>query len=143
MNKILIIIQREYLTRVRNKTFLLSTFMLPVVFIIFIAGSTFFAVTSKEKKRVAVLHDPGFFKTEMKSDSANVIFDFNAAVDSTNYAEKGYDGILYLPQNDSSTYILNSDKQFGLEAQGYIERQLKKAIENNMLLQQGINRSML
>jgi len=117
--------------------------MLPVVFIIFIAGSTFFAVTSKEKKRVAVLHDPGFFKTEMKSDSANVIFDFNAAVDSTNYAEKGYDGILYLPQNDSSTYILNSDKQFGLEAQGYIERQLKKAIENNMLLQQGINRSML
>lgn len=143
MNKIFIIIQREYLTRVRNKTFLLSTFMLPVVFIIFIAGSTFFAVTSKEKKTIAVLNDPGFFKTEMKSDSSKVIFDFNASVDSTNYAAKGYDGVLYLPQNDSSTYILNSDKQFGLEAQGYIERQLKKAIENNMLLQQGINRMVL
>lgn len=143
MNKIFIIIQREYLTRVRNKTFLLSTFMLPVVFIIFIAGSTFFAVTSKEKKNVAVLNDPGFFKTEMKSDSSKVVFDFNAAVDSNNYAAKGFDGVLYLPQNDSSSYILNSDKQFGLDAQGYIERQLKKAIENNMLLQQGINRSVL
>lgn len=143
MNKILIIIKREYLTRVRNKTFLLSTFMLPVVFILFIVGSTFFAATSKEKKRVAVLQDPGFFKTEMKSDSDIVIFDFNAVVDSTNYAAKGYDGILYLPQHDSSSYILNSDKQFGLEAQNFIERQLKKAIENNMLMQQGINRSML
>lgn len=143
MNKIFIIIQREYLTRVRNKTFLLSTFLLPVVFIVFIAGSTFFAVTSKEKKKVAVLNDPGFFKTEMKSDSSKVIFDFNASVDSTNYADKGFDGILYLPQNDSSNYVLNSGKQFGMDAQGYIERQLKKAIENNMLLQQGINRSML
>ena len=143
MNKILIIIQREYLTRVRNKTFLLSTFLLPVVFIVFIAGSTFFAITSREMKKVAVVNDPGFFKSEMKSDSDNVIFDFNAAVDSTNYSAKGFNGILYLPQDNSSNYILNSDKQFGLEAQGYIERQLKKAIENHMLLQQGINRSML
>lgn len=143
MNKILIIIQREYLTRVRNKTFLLSTFLLPVVFIIFIAGSTFFAVTSKEKKKVAVVNDPGYFKSEMKSDSSNVIFDFDAAVDSTNYAAKGFNGILYLPKDNATNYILNSDKQFGLEAQGYIERQLKKAIENHMLLQQGIDRAML
>lgn len=143
MNKILIIIQREYLTRVRNKTFLLSTFLLPVVFILFIAGSTFFAVTSKEKKKVAVVNDPGFFKNEMKDDSSKVIFDFNAAVDSTNYASKGYDGILYLPQDGSVSYVLNSEKQFGLEAQNYIERQLKKAIENNLLLMQGIDRSML
>jgi ABC-2 type transport system permease protein len=143
MNKIFIIIQREYLTRVRNKTFLLSTFLLPVVFIVFIAGTTFFAVTSKDEKKVAVLNDPGFFKSEMKSDSGSVIFDFNAAVDSTNYAEKGFDGVLYLPQNGSSDYVLNSKKQFGLDAQSYIERQLKEAIENNLLMKQGIDRSML
>lgn len=143
MNKILIIIQREYLTRVRNKTFLLSTFLLPVVFIVFIAGSTFFAVTSREVKKVAVLNDPGFFQKELKSDSSNVIFDFNASVDSTNYAAKGYNGILYLPEENASNYVLNSDKQFGLETQGYIERQLKKAIETHMLMKQGIDRSIL
>lgn len=143
MNKIFIIIQREYVTRVRNKTFLLSTFLLPVIFIVFIAGSTFFAVTSRDIKKVAIVNDPGFFKSEMKSDSSKVLFDFTTTVDSTNYAAKGYNGILYLPQDQSSNYILNSDKQFGLEAQGYIERQLKKAIENHMLLQQGINRTIL
>ena len=42
MKKILLIIQREYLSRVRNKTFLLSTFLLPIMMILFIAGSVFF-----------------------------------------------------------------------------------------------------
>ena len=36
MNKIWLIARREYTTRVRNKTFLLSTFLLPLVIIIFI-----------------------------------------------------------------------------------------------------------
>ncbi len=142
MNKIGLIIQREYLSRVRNKTFLLSTFMLPVVMILFIVGSTFFAIKSREKRKVAVVNDPGFFKNNMKSDSSSVIFDFNAAADSTNYQAKGYDGILYLPTS-SNNYELRSMKQFGLDSKGYIERQLNKAIENNMLQQRGIDKSTL
>lgn len=46
MNKILIIIQREYLTRVRNKTFLLSTFLLPLVMLLFIFGSAYLGAKS-------------------------------------------------------------------------------------------------
>jgi ABC-2 type transport system permease protein len=143
MNKIGLIIQREYLTRVRNKTFILSTFMLPIVMILFIVGSTFFAIKSREKRKIAVVNDPGFFKTNMKSDSSSVIFDFNAVADSTNYEAKGYDGILYLPAAGSSHYELRSKKQFGLESKGYIERQLNKSIENNLLQQRGIEKSTL
>jgi ABC-2 type transport system permease protein len=143
MNKIGLIIQREYLTRVKNKTFILSTFMLPVVMILFIAGSTFFAIKSKEKRTVAVVNDPGFFKNNMKSDSSSVIFDFNAAADSINYEQKGYDGILYLPAEGSRQYELRSNKQFGLDSKGYIERQLNKAIESNLLQQRGIEKSTL
>ena len=43
MKKMWLITRREYLTRVRNKTFLLSTFLLPVVFIVFIAGAVVLA----------------------------------------------------------------------------------------------------
>jgi|688.fasta_scaffold00280_26 ABC-2 type transport system permease protein len=142
MNKIGLIIQREYLTRVRNKTFLLSTFMLPVVMILFIVGSTFFAIKSREKRKVAVVNDPGFFKNNMKSDSASVVFYFDAAVDSLNYEVKGFDGVLYLP-TASNNYELRSTKQFGLESKGYIERQLNKAIESNMLQEKGINKATL
>ena len=62
MNKILLIIQREYLTRVRNKTFLISTFMLPLVMVLFIAGSVFFAVKGRQQMHIAVMNDPGFFE---------------------------------------------------------------------------------
>ncbi len=144
MSKIGLIIQREYFTRVRNKTFILSTFLLPIMMILFIFGSVFFAVRSREKQKVAVVNDPGFFRQNLKSDSSLVIFDFNAGVDSTNYIEKGFDGILFLPVKPGDIqYELRSKKQFGLESKGYIERQLNKAIESNLLQQRGIEKSTL
>ena len=142
MNKIFIIIRREYLTRVRNKTFLLSTFLLPVVMVLFIFGSTYFAIKSKEKQRVAVVNDPGYFKTSLKSDSNSVIFTFDPAADSLNYISKGYSGILYLPA-EGNDYQLLSNKQFGLDAKGNIEKQLNKALENNLLQKRGIQKSTL
>jgi len=65
MSKIGLIIEREYLTRVKNKTFIISTFMLPLVMILFIVGSAFFAVRSREKQRVAVVNDPGFYDSTL------------------------------------------------------------------------------
>lgn len=143
MNKIGLIIEREYLTRVRNKTFILSTFLLPIVMILFFAGTTFFAIKSREQRKVAVINDPGFFRNNMKSDSSSVTFYFNVAADSLDYASKGFDGILYLPTDGSSKYDLRSTKQFGLEAQSYIEQQLNKAIESNLLQQRGIEKATL
>ena len=142
MNKIWIIIQREYLTRVRNKTFLLSTFLLPLVMVLFLFGSTWFAIRSREQHRIAVVNDPGFFKANLKGDSNNVIFSFDPSVDSLNYGNKGYDGVLYLPAAGRD-YALISNKQIGLGAKGFIEEQLNKAIEDNLLQQRGINKSTL
>jgi ABC-2 type transport system permease protein len=42
MYKTGLIIKREYLSRVRNKTFLLTTFLLPAIFILFVFGSALF-----------------------------------------------------------------------------------------------------
>lgn len=142
--KTLIIIEREYLTRVRNKTFILSTFLLPIMMIVFIFGSVFFAVQSVELRKVAVVNDPGYFATYMRGDSSRVIFDFATGVDSSNYVAKGFDGILYLPKgNEGRDYLLQSKKQFGLGANEYVEQQINKAIENHLLEEKGINKQML
>lgn len=144
MNKISLIIQREYITRVRNKTFILSTFLFPIIMIGFIIGSAFFAVNSRERLKVAVVNDPGFFRTNLKSDSTLVTFQFDATADSLNYLNKGYDGILYLPSKGTvGDYELKSKKQFGMDARSFMERQLNKAIENNMLQQKGIDKILL
>ena len=144
MSKIGIIIQREYITRVRNKSFILSTFLLPVMMILFILGSVFFAVKSVEKQSVAVVNDPGYFQKHLRSDSSQVVFSYPSGVDSLNYADKGYDGVLYLPaQPGQQPYELVSRKQFGIAARGHIEKQLNKAIENHLLEEKGIEKTVL
>jgi ABC-2 type transport system permease protein len=144
VGKIRIIIEREYLTRVRNKTFILSTFLLPIMMILFIFGSVFFAVQSVDMQKIAVVNDPGYFSKYLRSDSSKVAFDFTSGVDSSNYILKGYDGILYLPEgNNARDYELLSKKQLGLTPKEYIEHQLNKAIENHLLEENGIDKSML
>ena len=145
MNKTWLIIKREYITRVRNKTFLLSTFLLPIVMMLFIFGSAFFAMSSKEKlKRIAVINDPGMFKANLKGDSLRLAFVFTNGVDSTNYSSHGYDAVLNL-NNDSTArkLTIHSKKQLGIDAQDLIENRLDKAFENSQLQKKGIRKEIL
>jgi ABC-2 type transport system permease protein len=108
--------------------------------VLFIFGSTYFAIKSREKQKIAVVNDPGFFKKYMKSDPKSIIFDFTEGVDSLNYESKGYNGILYLPTSTgNNNYELRSNKQFGIEANEYVEKQINKAVENNLLQLRGID----
>ena len=145
MNKIGLIFKREYITRVRNKTFLLSTFLLPIIMILFIFGSAFFAMSSKEKfKRIAVVNDPGLFRSNVKSDSSRMLFEFTSNVDSNNFSNKGYDAVLDL-NNDSAakTFIVLSKKQLGIDGKQLIENRLNQAFEKAQLLEKGIQKETL
>ena len=144
MNKVSLIIRREYITRVSNKRFILTTFLIPLVFVLFIAGSVYFASSSKEQLSIAVINDPGYLKTNLKNDTGNVVFSFSEKTDTTNYKTKKYDAALYVAEvNGTLISDLHSEKQIGFEATRYIERQLNKAVENNLLLERGINKSTL
>jgi ABC-2 type transport system permease protein len=145
MNKIGIIMKREYLTRVKNKTFLLSTFLLPIVMMLFIFGTAFFAATSKDKrKRIAVVNDPGYFRQHIGKDSSRIAFVFETAVDSGNFAAHGYDGVLNLSGDSAGRqYTLYSTRPFGIETKEGIEERLAKAYEQNLLLLKGIRKEVL
>ncbi len=145
MNKISLIFKREYITRVRNKTFLLSTFLLPIVMILFIFGSAFFAMSAKDNfKKVAVVNDPGVFHTNLKSDSLRMQFDFTSDVDSNNFVSKGYDAVLDL-HNDSIArkFTVHSKKQLGIDGKQLIETRMDRAFENAQLMQRGIRKETL
>src|SRR5215203_3627345 len=144
MNKIWLVIKREYLTRVRNKTFLLSTFLFPIVIVAFIIGSTFLALKSRNKVKIAVVNDPGYLQKNLENDSSSVIFEYPTDVNSTNYESKGYVGILKVNADTArEKYVIESKKSLGIETMGYVERQVKKAIEYNMLQQKNIERNVL
>ena len=92
-----LIARREYLTRVRNKTFLLSTFLLPLVIILFVAGSVLLASARRRTHhRIAVIDANGYFKDYLKGDST-LTFDFSPGLDSTNYERKGCTAVLIIP----------------------------------------------
>lgn len=144
MNKVLLIIKREYITRVSNKRFLLMTFLMPLIFVAFIAGSAYFAATSREEISVAVIDEPAFLTQNLKSDTGSVVFAFPEGVDSVNYKDKKFDAVLYPSYVDGKIVAeLHSAGQIGFEPSRYIERQLNKALENNLLLEKGINKSTL
>ncbi|MBC7886634.1 MAG: ABC transporter permease [Ferruginibacter sp.] len=145
MNKIWLIFNREYITRVRNKTFLLSTFLLPIVMLLFIFGSAYFAISSKDNlKKIAVVNDPGIYKLNLKSDSARILFDFTSNVDSANFESKGYDAVLNL-NNDSVTkkFTVHSKKQLGMDGTEIIENRLDQAFEKTQLQKKGIHKETL
>jgi ABC-2 type transport system permease protein len=145
MNKIALIIKREYITRVRNKTFLLSTFLLPIIMILFIFGSAFLATTSKEKlKKIAVINDPGFFSRNLKTDSTRLSFSFVKDIDSLNYAAKGYDAVLDLRKDSSvKQFVIHSAKQISGDTKDAIEDRLDNAYQDYNLQSRGIRKEIL
>jgi ABC-2 type transport system permease protein len=87
MNKTLLIIQREYLTRVKNKRFVLTTILMPLLIVVLIAGTTFLSIKGKDERKIAVIDQNGFFKGNIKSTKA-LAFEFPADVDTSNYLQK-------------------------------------------------------
>lgn len=140
MSKIAVIIKREYLSRVKRRSFILSTFLFPLVMILFIVGSVFIAVKSTEVVRIGVPGDFSYLRSTLRSDSSSVIFVFDPSVNQINFDQKGYTGFLK-PSNDS--IFIMTRKQIGMETSGDIERLLNKAYENSLLEKKGIKRATL
>ncbi len=145
MNKIWLIIKREYLTRVRNRTFILTTLLMPLLIVLFIAGVIYLSVKGTQQLKIAVIDNNGFFKNNLKNTD-DINFDFPTGVDTSNYLQKGYSAILVIPKFDGTqktTYYLRSEKSLGLGSSQSVEENINKAIEDNMLQQAGIKRNEL
>ncbi len=135
MNKIGLIIRREYMTRIRNKTFLISTFLLPVVIVLFVAGTIVIAIKGKSNHRIAVSDQNGYFKDYLKSDSS-LYFDFSPAIDSLNYAEKNCSAVLIIPElkeGQKTIYRLKYKKQLGLANIDDLEKRINAAITDHLI----------
>src|SRR5690606_13092640 len=132
MNKILLVLRREYFTRVRNKTFILSTILLPLFFVGFIVASAYLSLKSEDAQIVAVVDENGIFKNSFESDRI-VTYEFPKGVNADNYKEKGYTAFLKIPKDfdsGSDSISLVSDKQMGMTTEDRIRDQINDAIRN-------------
>jgi ABC-2 type transport system permease protein len=137
MKKIWIIIKREYLTRVRKKTFIISTLLFPILYILLIFGMGYIAKESVQNLKVAVIDSSGYFSAEklafqnsidksstlllVKNDVKKVIADHQA---------EGYDGYIIIPslnwQTGTDSLYFKSNKSYGSSSTSLVEGKLNR-----------------
>ncbi|MDQ6610331.1 MAG: ABC transporter permease [Bacteroidota bacterium] len=140
MNKSLHIIQREYLTRVRKKTFIISTILFPLLYLLLIFGTGYLARNSKVL-RVAVIDSSGLFDKGMISranmqDSSSYLEYVTANTDSVanHFSAMGYDGYILIPASAKESLhqvSLKTDKTHGITSIYGVQNKLN-AIWNNI-----------
>ncbi len=138
MNKILLIIKREYLTRVRKRTFIIGTILFPVLYLALIFGTGYIAEKSREDLTVGIIDKSGFFTHELiaktnGTDSLNKLslIKIPEALFKTSYDSLGYNGYVVIPQTaswkqglDSLLFVTN--KTYGAGATIPVENKLNR-----------------
>src|SRR5438034_1663211 len=148
MNKTFIIFQREFLSRIQKKTFLLSTILLPLLIFGFYALIIYFSVNSENSLNIAVIDNTGLLKDKIESDE-NMHFNFVTGTSEEalqlGMHENAYSGYIIVPagfkgdSGDSLVYASNTN--VGLMTKEKIENRIDKAMEKvrlQPLLAQGV-----
>ncbi|MDB5207005.1 MAG: transporter permease [Flavisolibacter sp.] len=150
MNKSVLIIRREYLTRVRKKTFIISTILFPLLYLLLIFGTSYIATKSSKELRVALIDSSGLFDRGLVNranmeDSSNTLEYFTGNTDSviSNFSEMGYDGYIVIPpanwESGLPEITLKADKTHGITSIYGIQNKLN-GIWNNIKYQKlGVN----
>ncbi|MEJ7611864.1 MAG: ABC transporter permease [Ferruginibacter sp.] len=141
-NKTGLIISREYFTRVKKKSFLLTTILVPLVIMAFYAIIIAISVKgSSEKKNIALIDEAGLLKNDSSNTGMTLIKNETENSFIKKYKEQGFDGFLYIPpvNIDSPRGIrLHSRSAESISVLGTFENKLNKAIENERLKSSGI-----
>lgn len=145
--KIGIIIQREYLTRVKKKSFLIITFLTPILFAALMFLPAILMVNSEkleEKKTIAVCDESSFFKGKFEDTDSNSFTYPDQDIDELKTLVKAgvYDGVLYIPAtqlNIPSSAELYSQNTLPMTLTSHIKSTMKQTIEHQKLLASGID----
>lgn len=137
MNKLWLIIKREYISRVTKRAFLLGTFLTPLGIGLLIFVNIKLATYKDDNfKRIAVLDQSGILK-EAPENQNNVHFtlvDGSLDVLKNQVVEKRYDGVLVVPpinnaMNKNFVIKYYSDDKLGNDMSSDIEDKIEEAIK--------------
>ena len=135
--KLGIIIQREYLNKVKKKSFLLTTFGVPILFAAMYAVMVFIMLrTEGDFKRIAVIDNSGIVMQQLENTD-RITFTQLQETDpeavKNNLSGIDADILLYISPLDSATKSVSAqtfaDKPMGVETAEFLERRINNAVE--------------
>lgn len=140
MNKILLVIQREYLTRIRKPSFWVLTLLVPVLVIALYAIPVLLATHSSEHAQVMVVDETRLF-TDAFESSDQVTY---LKAGSLEYAQQMLadsdmvKAIILIPARETTipndAFLYYHSKTPSLSLQSDVDRQLQTILRNNILL---------
>jgi ABC-2 type transport system permease protein len=138
MKKIWLIIQREYLTRVKKRSFVIMTFLGPILMASVWIIPLLLASRSEGTKTIEVLDETGLFYEQFKetSDTKFIYITEDLQTAKANLGKSEDFAILYIPLSSYSTpkaFYLYSYKKPGLSLKMYLQESANKILENKKL----------
>ena len=145
MNKILLIIKREYFTRIQKKSFWVATLLTPLLITAVYAIPIWLAMRDKESKKIEFLDQSGLFDAQsLQSKEVEV----QLVTGSENqlkdeFLKKDLDALVIVPKDILSQpngLRIYAPKSISLILQEQIERLVQNRIRKELLSQAGINK---
>ena len=139
MNKTFLIIKREFLVRVKKKSFIIMTLLAPILMASLIIVPVLVTDSGQQKRLIGIYENTTSFAKEIE-DSENVHFTVFDDMQMDEFIKdpegSNYYALLKIENDSCSIY---SNQQVGLNLRKSIEKQLEQISERNKLKQAGIN----
>ena len=150
MKKIWYIIQREYITRVRKKSFILLTLLLPILIGLFMVVMIYIGSNAQEKLTIAVKDESGLFEDKFRGMDVGESLRFTYLTDNHQSLDSlknmialtDYDGLLYIPNlklEKPAGIAYYSENKLGLTTEDHIIDNLSEAIRDKALSARNYN----
>ena len=148
MNHLPLIIKREYLTKVRNKSFIVMTFLSPLIMIALIAVVSYLSQLNNDKLRtISVLDDTGYLEDVFQNTDNTTYTSLNGLNLDDAIAlvkEKEDYGLLHIASVDSLDVFANNVKFYSEESPSIsimsgLERKIEKRLREMKLQEDGVS----
>jgi ABC-2 type transport system permease protein len=149
MNKILLVIKREYLSRVKKKSFLLSTILTPLIIPLLLGGIFYFATKNNDEESaqmVEILDETGKIKINSTERYDVVYVQGTPEVTKLAFQESDHKALLHIPEtdlDDPEGIVLYTKTNLSLTGSSDIERAIESAIEDIKLEESGLDKEVI
>lgn len=144
MNKVMLIIKREYLTRVKKRSFIIMTLLGPLLMAALIIVPVYFASMQGEVKVIGVLDHSGLFQGKIGNTENIHFIDLSGGLEEAKslMLSEGLYALVHIPATSMSvpeTAKIYSTRQPNIIVKSYIRESMRQQVEEMKLVASGID----
>lgn len=152
MNKILLIIKREYLSRVRKKSFIIMTILGPILMAALMTAPLLMDTSDTEEKEIWVCDESNLFQNQFENTNETTFHVINQEVSSAKDSFYNSDvfALVHIPNVDTarinsleSSVKVYAHKPLAFSQQRLISKNIEKVVESIKLKQAGLTKELI